>query len=242
MSQMIKIPPAAFKPLSNALSDLPPLLLFFTCKNADQSNAYVRYQQMFVDLKQSLLCYFGGLPLPTYMDKGYQSVLRLQLSTYLRLYEVIAFGWEYLPANSYESPGDLLQEIITRESVFLFKQCQARYSSFSPKNTRTDEYFVRSLETSAKLGKKITPVQKQKVRAMVINGQSQRVSADLEDLKHQCIDTLKSMKKMPPEVRASLRAYEQAIDERGAYILAYYHPRKNRKGHQVVKGKLVETS
>ena len=177
-------PPADFKPLSNALSACPPLPLLSTCENADQSDAYIGYQKIFVDLNQSLICYFGGLPLPTYTDKGYQSLIRLQLSAYLKLYEVIFFGWKYLPKKVSESPGDFLQEIIKADC----KNLQDPWS-----------------DAIKKMG------------MVVLSRQP--------PIQYQWLHAIKKTKRMPPQLRSALRAYEQALSDVWAHILSTSHPK-----------------
>lgn len=240
---MISLPSQmALMPLSKALHGCPPLSLLWTCQNSDQATAFTGVQGFYIDLRQSLLCFFAGLPPPAHIDKKYESGLSLQLAVYLRLYEVIFFGWKYLNLPPEATPSSLLEEIIKRDAIFIFKQSQSRFKTFSPKKFREDESFVRSLESLVNSGKPLSLIQRRQAKALITKGRSQRVEEGLQSLKHQCLDCLKNVRPMPPQLRSALKSYEIADRALGDYVLGYYHPRKKRKGHQTIKGRRVETS
>jgi hypothetical protein len=232
----------ALIPISKALHGCPPLSLLWTCQNSDQASAFTGIQGFYTDLRQSLLCFFTGLPLPTHIDKKYQSGLRLQLAVYARLYEVLSFGWEYLNLPQEATPSSLLEELIKREAIFIFKQSQARFKTFSPDTFCKDERFVRSLESLVNSGKPLSLIQIKQAKALITKGRSQRVEEKLQTLKYQCLDCLENIRPIPPELRSALKAYKVAEREIEDYVLGCYHPRKKATGFQVIKGKRVETS
>jgi hypothetical protein len=232
----------ALIPISEALDGCPPSFLLLTCQNSDQATAFTGVKQTYTDLRHSLLCFFSGLPLPTHIDKKYQSALRLQLAIYIRLYEVLSHGWEYLNLPPEATPGSLIEEIIKREAIFIFKQSQARFKTFSPKTFCEDERFVRSLENLVNSGKSLSLIQIKRAKALIAKGKSQRVEEELQSLKDQCLYCLENVSPMPPELRLALKTYEIAVREIEDHVLSCFHPRKKVKGYQTVKGRRVETS
>jgi hypothetical protein len=232
----LAVSPGAFEPLFNALSNCPPWLLKFGCENSGQTTAFVETQQFCIDLKQALTCFYAGLPLPSYKNKDYESLVMLKLSEYLRLHEVISFGWAFLTEVPFNTPGELLKEITSREAEFMFRQSQARWKDFTPGAYREESKFLGQLERKGLSGETFSLTEKSRLKGQLAKKNAQRVNPELLYLQNWCIEELEHAKNPTRQLKAALKAYKVAVGDIEEFLASYYHERKKRRGFQIVKG------
>lgn len=230
--------PAANKALREVLPGCPPCAAVKLCTTQEHLEAFFSCDRIYNDLNDLLASYFQGTPLPKQLDPTYNEFLRMKLLKLLRLYDLIAFGWDYLPfAGTGLAPGHVLQYLVLKESLYEFVQHLAPYINFTPRGFREK---MKLLENESKLKavkEDSTPIQGAKLKALETDLKAQRFRRDLLTLEHGIINTIRSVKKPSSDLREALKIYDSHMLAMEAWYKAQYHPRKARKGFHIVKGK-----
>jgi hypothetical protein len=228
--------------LISILGKLPPNNLQWSCQSPEHYSAFLGERHVYLDIGRILQAYFFGQKVPQLPSYGgnYQELIEGQANYYLKLYDVLFWGWEAIESSAkargfelpIQNPGEALLYILIQDSELMFRRHLDRYFEFSPRKFYSQGNELKKLEAEPP-----SNIRDRKLKAILTDlrrFKSERYR--LRDFYDFCIAAIE---KCPRKSQANkaLRVFNVNNSELEAMLQKKFNPRYRNQGFKIVKGK-----